>query len=304
MRNSHRKTLWNLLSTIIFIFIFVYITVFIVKMPRNFTIKVIDGNLVETVPMSMIIKNTNDTVWSILTGNLGSSTGGKPLLPTVLKASKNTILLLLWGIILGFIVGILKGIFDSNKNHGKKSSFKILLSMIPISFPDVLIVAIFQYFAIWLIKHGIKIFKVGGGGTINHALLPIITLSILPACYIARITAMAIEACYEKEFIIAAVGKGCSGKRILWNHVMRNAMPSIIDSLPNIAASIIGNMIIVEYMFAYPGLTTSLMSFYKWHDSKGIIAVILMIGFVYALMNELFAIVKNLVAKTSEGESL
>jgi ABC-type dipeptide/oligopeptide/nickel transport system permease component len=163
-------------------------------------------------------------------------------------------------------------------------------------------VAMLQSFAIWLIQHGIKVLKVAGSGTWQHEVLPIIALSILPACYIARVTSMSIESCYEKEYVKAALGKGCSSRRILWNHVMRNAFGIVFESLSNITALIISNMIIVEFMFSFPGITSLLMNSYSSGDKNITIVTILIIGFIYFTLDAIFQLMKKLTYRDLKGD--
>jgi ABC-type dipeptide/oligopeptide/nickel transport system permease component len=161
-----------------------------------------------------------------------------------------------------------------------------------------------QAFAIWLIQHGIRIFKVAGAGTWQHEILPIVALSVLPACYIARVTAMSIEGCYDKEYVKAALGKGCSNRRILWNHVMRNAVGIIFESLSNITAMIISNMMIVEYMFSYPGITTMLMNSYRNNDNNTTIATIIVIGIIYFILDAMFQFMKTIAFKPLKEDAV
>ncbi|MGI5997834.1 MAG: ABC transporter permease subunit [Lutispora sp.] len=176
--------------------------------------------------------------------------------------------------------------------------------MIPISIPDVLIAAIMQSFAIWLNKKDIYMFRVAGTGTLAHSFLPIIALSILPAFYIARITSLAVNDCYKKAYVLTALGKGCSSARILWNHVMRNAIRGIVEGLPSITSIIISNTLIVEYMFSYPGLTTSLMNHITMGDGRSSAIIIVFIGSFYFILNGLFHVVSAVVNKSNRREAI
>jgi ABC-type dipeptide/oligopeptide/nickel transport system permease component len=227
----------------------------------------------------------------------GTGTDGRSLNYLVTNTAKNSVLLLTGGLMIAILLGIPKGIFDSRRGSEKGLSMKVLSTIIPVSIPDIMIIAILQRLAVYLNKHGIEIFRVGGGGTLNHILLPLIALSILPACYIARITSMSIDDCYIQDFINVAIGKGCSRFRVLWNHVMRNAVPSIIDSLPTITSIIIGNLLMVERVFGYPGLTNALVDFFIKYERNGLIASIILIGIIYFIMDAIFYILKLIVVK-------
>jgi ABC-type dipeptide/oligopeptide/nickel transport system permease component len=293
-----------LISALIFM-IFVYVTVLICSIPGSFTITLEDGRLVPSHIGVFIVKDANEKFLSLLKLDLGrSGRDNRSLNYLVTDTMKNTVQLLAFGLLLAAVLGVSKGILDSKRGSSSESSLKILGTIIPVSLPDIMIIALLQRFAVFLNKNGIDVIKVGGGGTINHMYLPILALSILPACYIARITAMAIDNCYRQDFINVARGKGCSNFRILWNHVMRNAIPSIMGSMPTITSIIIGNLLMVENVFSYPGLTKALVSFINDYERDGIIASIILIGIIYFALEALFKALKRLTAKPLWGGNL
>ena len=295
----------KLLSAFLIFLIFVYITVFICTIPRNYTIKFENGKATPSHIGVFIIKDTNEKFLSLLKLDLGrTGRDGKSLNYLVTNTLKQSVVLLAGGLILAVLLGVSKGIIDSKRGKAGDSGLKVLGTIIPISLPDVMIIALLQRFAIFLDSHGMGIFRVGGSGTLSHLPLPIIALSILPACYIARITSMAIDNCYQQDFIKAAVGKGCSSYRILWNHVMRNAVPAIIDSLPTITSIIIGNLLMVEMLFSYHGITLSLLNFFSHNERDGIIANIILIGIIYFILDALFKLLKWAVVKPLKEDSL
>ena len=278
--------------------IFVYITVILCTIPSNYTVNFEDGRLTPSYSGSFIIKDTNEKFISLIKLDLGvTGTDDRPLNYLVNKTMKNSVSLLIGGFILAILLGIPKGIFDSKRGKQKESSLKVLSTIIPVSIPDIMIIALLQRLAVFLSKNGIEIFRVGGVGTINHMLLPLVALSILPACYIARITSMSMDDHYKQDFINVAIGKGCSSFRVLWNHVMRNVVPSIIGSLPTITSIIIGNLLMVERVFGYPGLTNAIFDFFVKYERDGLIASIILIGIIYFIMDTIFYILKWVAVK-------
>lgn len=294
----------KLLSTLLIFFVFMYVSVFICTLPSNYTYKKVDGKWVATYPIKSVFKSVNSTIKGLAQGEYKKTNTGKDTIELLKKSVSKSVKLLGGSLILAMGIGLFKGIFDSRRGKSKDSSLKVLLTLIPISLPDVLIVAMLQAFAIWLIKHGITIFKVAGSGTWHHEVLPILSLSILPACYIARVTAMSIESCYEMEYVKAALGKGCSSRRILWNHVMRNAVGIIFESLSNITAMIIGNLLIVEFMFNYPGIANSLITSLAYSDRNVFIVTIFVIGIIYFVMDAAFKLLKNVGYRPLKEDSL
>ncbi len=303
--NRIRFALRKIIPSVIIFFIFVYITVLLCYIPGDFTITAENGKLTPSHIGVLIIKNTNEKFISLLKLDLGST--GKDcrsLNYLVTDTLKNSMTLLTGGFILAVLLGIPKGIMDSKRGSSKEAGLKVLGTIIPISLPDIMIIALLQRLAVFLNKQGIELLRVGGYGTINHMLLPVLALSILPACYIARITSMSIDSCYRQDFINAAIGKGCSQGRVLWNHVMRNAVPSIIDGLPAITSIIIGNLLVVENVFSYPGLTQALVSFFGKYERDGLIASIILIGVIYFITDALFSLLKWAVVKPLREDNL
>lgn len=294
----------KLVSSVIIFLLFIYISIFICKLPGDYTIKRVDGQWTTTHTLAQLVNDSNDKFLELMKFDLGSNRDGRPLDYLATDILKNSLVLMACGLTAAVALGILKGIADSRRGKRGESNLKVLMTIIPVSLPDIFIIALLQKLAIYLSSKGIEIFKVAGSGSINHLFLPVIALSILPACYIARMTSISIEGCYTEDYIKAAIGKGCSKRRILWNHIMRNVLPSVIDSLPTITTILIGNMMMVEYLFAYPGLTQSLMLFFKKGENNGVIADILLLGSIYFLLDMLFRLLKLVAVKRLKEEGI
>ncbi len=171
------------------------------------------------------------------------------------------------GTVLAFLIGVPKGILDSRK-RGKSGTFKLLQSYIPLSIPDVLTVGLVQFGAIYLYYNDITFFGLGpihflGDESWLSTIYPIISISILPAAYMSRITASTIEDLYTKQFIITARGKGCSFGQILRQHMMKNIVFEILSSSPTIMAVMFSSLIIIERLFYYQGLGYHLIFFFS-----------------------------------------
>lgn len=295
----------RILPPFLIFLVFVYLTIFICSIPSDYTFTVVDGQVVPSHIGVFIIKDANEKFMSLLKLDLGrTGKDARSLNYLVTEITKNSLILLSGGFILAVAFGIPKGIMDSKRGRTDGSNLKVLGTIIPISLPDIMIIALLQRLAVFLNKNGIELLSVGGGGSMKNIVLPVLALSVLPACYIARITSMSIDSCYRQDFINAAIGKGCSKGRILWNHVMRNAVPSIIESLPTITSIIIGNLLVVENVFSYPGLTQALAGFFGNYERDGMIACILLIGIIYFIMDAVFNVLKWIFVKPLREESL
>ncbi len=300
MKGLVLKLLKKAISTILILLSFIYITVLLNVIPPDFQARVTGKGIITSYPVSSMLSDSNEMLRLIFINNQEVLYRSRPLSVYLHNLFGRTMLILAVGLLLSIVIGIIKGIIDSKRGgHGNKS-IQVLMTVIPISLPDVLIIVLFQLLAVFLSQNGIRIFKVAGTGTINHMLLPAITLSILPAFFIARTTTLSIDECYKQDYVKAALGKGCSRRRILFNHIIRNISGIVFESLSNSTAMIICNLMLVEYLFAYPGLTFGLMQFFMqmWYgitmdvNNVGIISIALIFGFIYFGLDFVFSLLK------------
>ena len=146
----------------------------------------------------------------------------------------------------GLIFGITSAVYS------KKLIGSVLMVFITagISLPNFLIAAILiNIFALKL-----KIFPVALWESPIHAVLPVITLSFLPAAYIARISRSQMLEELSEEYIKTAIAKGLKLRTIIFKHAFKNCLISIITILGPMTAILITGSFVVEYIFAIPGM--------------------------------------------------
>ena len=115
--------------------------------------------------------------------------------------------------------------------------------------------------------------------------LPAGTLAITGVMYLARLVRASFIDAMESEYVQTAVLKGISGPRILCRHVLPNAVAPIIPAASLVAAYTIGGVVVVEYLFAYPGLGGALIDAVGNRDLPEIQAIVLVIATSYFVLN-------------------
>jgi peptide/nickel transport system permease protein len=91
-------------------------------------------------------------------------------------------------------------------------------------------------------------------GNLRYMALPVLTLAIGEAAYILRTTRGAVTALLGRPFVTFLRAKGISQRRIVFGHVLRNAGPSIVTVIGIQVGVLLGGAIIVETLFALPGV--------------------------------------------------
>jgi ABC-type dipeptide/oligopeptide/nickel transport system permease component len=288
------KLIGRIIGWIVFVFLIITFIIVIAKLPSNFDIQFdlkelrIDSN----VSFSYMKKEVIYYYKELLKGSLGKGNKGIPVWKLVGIGFSKSIILLIGSLLISIVFGILKGIFDSRKEKQTTSTIRLLPTLIGLSMPDIFVIILIQSFVVWLHNHGIKYFPVAGYENLRHAILPMISLSIIPTMYIARITALTMDNIYDQEYIRTALGKGASRLRVIFIHVLRNAIVEIADSFSSIASILISSLLLVEYFFYYPGLTLIMYNNYEGGQTDVVIGVALIIGLIYFVIDSFFKLLR------------
>lgn len=147
-------------------------------------------------------------------------------------------------------VGLLSGILSAVYSKKLAGSTLIVLTTLGISLPSFLIGALL----INIFGLRLKILPVALWESPLHAILPVLTLSFVPAAYIARITRAQMIEQLSEEHIKTALSKGLSRNHIIFKHALKNCLISLITILGPIIAILITGSFVVEYIFAIPGM--------------------------------------------------
>ena len=202
---------------------------------------------------------------SVLTFDLGYSyRSGRSIAEMIGERLPWTLLITLGSLMIASVIGIILGGLSAWR-RGKKTDLSLLTSMISLqSLPSfwlgMLLISIFAVQLGWLPSFGAETPASGYVGwerirdILEHAILPIITLTILsiPGAYLTMRYAM-LEV-LGSDFIRTARSKGASERRVLFGHVARNAIAPVVTFLAIRFAFAFGGSVIIETVFSYPGL--------------------------------------------------
>lgn len=133
-----------------------------------------------------------------------------------------------------------------------------------------------------------------GWDILRHAVLPVATIVIFTTAGLSRFFGQAVEEELGKEYVRTAAAKGVGPMRILFGHVLRNALRPLITILGLSFPAIFAGGVVVETVFGYPGMGWLLWRSALSHDYPVLIAVVLLIG-VFTILGNLGADLLNTV---------
>ena len=133
------------------------------------------------------------------------------------------------------------------------------------------------------------------GAMAGGRILPIVTLALYPTAYITRLTRSSMLDVLGQDYIRTARAKGLSGGRILFGHALKNALLPVITYLGPMIANIVTGSLVVEQIFATPGIGRSFVSSISNRDYPMIMGTTIVLSVLIVTMNLLSDVVYKLV---------
>ena len=185
-----------------------------------------------------------------LHGDLGRSMrDGRDAFTVVWERVPATLALTLPAFALKIGIGVSAGIFAALHRNAFADRMTMTLSVAGYTMPSfVLGLVLALVFAVnlgWLPS--------GGYGTVEHAILPVITLSLAGAAVLARFTRSAMIEVLGQPYIRAATAKGLPWRRVITGHALPNAAIPTVTVIGFMIGGLIAGAVVVESVFSWPG---------------------------------------------------
>ncbi len=191
-------------------------------------------------------------------GDFGvSMVTNRPILTDVGAVIPHTIDLTLAAMLIGVLVGVPAGVYAALHRNRWVDVTARMLSLVGLSFP-VFVSGIFLLLAFAL--HW-RIFPVIGNANLSDPMdrfmklvLPAVTLGLVMAAYITRVTRSAMLSVLSEDYMRTARAKGVPWARVVWRHGLRNAGLPVVTVVGLYVGILIGNSVLTEIVFNRPGL--------------------------------------------------
>jgi peptide/nickel transport system permease protein len=198
---------------------------------------------------------------------------------------------LLAGLAFGLIAagGISLGLYAAT--HRGRTSDKVLtlaqfvLIAVPEFFWAILAVLVFASWLNLLPATGYAPLDAGVADWAAHLVLPVLVLSFGLVAHVSRLTRSSMLEVLDSRFVLAARARGLPERRVLWRHALPNALLPAITVLAIDAGLLIGGIVVVETVFAYPGLGRLLVYAIERHDLPLLQVGMMVVTAIYALAN-------------------
>lgn len=229
-----------------------------------------------------------------LTGNLGVSyINHMPVTDQVLEKLGNTVVLMGTSLVISILMSIVVGIYIALNKKSILSKIISILNYIGISIPSFWIGMIL--ISIFSVK--LQLLPTGGMYTIGnesfsdllkHLVLPVITLSLYNTAVFTNYVESSISEELKKQYVITARAKGLSERSIVFKHVLKNSLTSLVTILGMSIQKLVTGAFVAEAVFSWPGLGRFMIDSIFSRDYTVVMAI--------TMLSALFLILGNLVA--------
>ncbi|HSP80827.1 MAG TPA: ABC transporter permease, partial [Myxococcaceae bacterium] len=231
---------------------------------------------------------------NVLHGELGRSYSlNRPVLDTVLERLGPTLLLAGAALVLATLLGLVAGAVSAVHRQRWPDRVLTLLSLAGLSTPAfwlaLLLVSVLavqaRFFPVSGMSSGHGPHAGGVLDLLHHLALPALSLALIAAGIIARVTRTAMLEVLGQGYIRNARARGIPEEQLLYRHAFRNAVVSVIPVIGLQAGFVLGGAVYIETVFQWPGLGRMLVDAILARDLLLVQGGVLVVATAYVLIN-------------------
>jgi peptide/nickel transport system permease protein len=227
-----------------------------------------------------------------------STTLNQPVGPIIAERFGHSLALAVTTIVVAAVLAIPLGVAAAARRGSRLDISILTASYVGISIPDfvvapILIILLASPPLSLLPSSGYEPITRSFGGWLAHIVLPVIVLTLLLMAHLLRQTRSGMLEVLSSDYIRTARLKGLPERVVLWRHGVRNGLTTTVAVLALDIGYLMGSIVIVEEIFAYPGLGRLMVYAVANRDIPLVQGTVLVIGAVY--------VAANLLADLAEG---
>ncbi len=229
-------------------------------------------------------------ITGVVHGDLGTSIfSRRPVMELIVQRLEPTVALTLASLFIAVAIAVPLGVIAAWRSGGivdrMAMSFAVLGFSVPVFVLSYLLISLFSVKLQLLPVQGYVPIAYGFGPFAKHLILPAMSLGIINAALIARITRTTMLEVLNQDYIRAARAKGLSVRRVLIRHALKNAAVPIVTVIGISFALLISGVVVTETVFNIPGLGRLTVDAILRRDYPVIQGVILVFSATYVVVN-------------------
>src|SRR5262245_11666017 len=213
----------------------------------------------------------------------------RPVYPLIAEAFGRSVTLALVSFILIALIGVGLGVIAALRHNGPLDHAVSVGTYLGIAVPEffwaIVVILVFSATLGWLPAAGYEPLSAGVWTWLKHLIAPSMTLGFAHLAHVSRLTRSSMIEVLRSPYVTAARAKGLPERAVVLRHGLRNALLPSITVLALDLGRLTGGIVVIETVFAYPGLGRLLVFSVQSRDLPTLQAAILVVAAVYALAN-------------------
>jgi peptide/nickel transport system permease protein len=244
---------------------------------------------------------------------------GEPVMKLILERLPATIELATISLIVAILISVPIGVYSAIKRDTIVDHAGTGLALVGVSLPNFWLGIMLIYFlgGRWnllpvagRIEYGMEVNAITGfylldslltgnlaafWSAAQHLLMPAITLGTALAAIVTRITRSSVLEVMRQDYVMTARAKGLSESAVIWRHILRNALITVVTILGLQLGALLNGSVITETVFSYPGIGDLLIQSISARDYRLTQVLILFFGVIYFAVNLLVDVIYTFI---------
>ncbi|MEU1753231.1 ABC transporter permease [Micromonospora matsumotoense] len=225
-----------------------------------------------------------------LTGDLGVSfRSGQPVTSIVLERLPATLSLAVTAVLLALLVAFPLGVLSAVRSGSFVDHAARVFSQFGVSVPDfwmgIMGILLFAGVLGWLPPSGYVALTDDPAGWASHVALPAAAVGLVTASILTRFIRSSVLEVLAEDYVRTAEAKGLRRRVVIVRHVLRNALIPVVTVVAVQLASLVGGVIVIEVLFAWPGVGRLTYDAVQARDYPVLQGAVLFVATLFLVMN-------------------
>ena len=217
----------------------------------------------------------------VVQGDLGTTYKTEtPVATVLLPKFPITFKLAVISVILAALIGIPVGVLAAVKKGTILDTGSTVVSLVLASLPGfwfaLLMMLLFSLKLGWLPSFGL--------GTWKNYIMPVATLALSSSAYVSRMVRITMLEALNSDYVRTARAKGAGPARIIFIHVLRNALMPVITTLGMNFAGLLGGAVIAEQVFGLPGVGQQILNAINSKEVPIVLGATIILSLLYMVI--------------------
>ena len=236
----------------------------------------------------------------VVTGDLGKSFyHNRPVSMMLLNHLIPTLKLTLFSLLFAVVIGTCAGLISAVKQHSLTDRILVVISTsfmaVPHMWLGLLLVLFFGVVLGWLPVAGYESFSDGGLGSLKYLALPVLAMSTAEIGILTKMVRARMLDVLHQDYVLTAKSKGLPFWKVILKHAFKNTLITVVTLSGMMLAALIGGAVIIENIFAIPGMGRLIVSSIARRDYLVVQSAIMFITVLYLFLNFLVDVIYALL---------